>query len=75
MELTSDVLNQKNGRIVELDIVKAIAIISVMYVHFDKSYVINIPGIAFHVVAFFCVSGILLYNRENISLKKQIIKL
>ena len=49
----------KKDRIVEFDIAKGIAILGIMMVHIPSEYRLIRYGIAFHVVVFFAVAGIL----------------
>ena len=49
----------KKDRIVEFDIAKGIAILGIMMAHIPSEYRLIRYGIAFHVVVFFAVAGIL----------------
>ena len=49
----------KKERVVEYDIAKGIAILGVMMVHIPFEYRLIKYGIAFHIVVFFAITGIL----------------
>lgn len=55
----------KKDRIVEFDIAKGIAILGIMMVHIPSEYRLIRYGIAFHVVVFFAVAGILEDRQET----------
>lgn len=64
----------KKDRIVEYDIVKGIAILGVMMVHIPAEYRLIKYGIAFHIVVFFTVAGILEDSQETVSSFQEYVK-
>lgn len=65
----------KKGRLIELDIAKGIAILSVIMVHINQDFRLINTGIAYHLSVFFAVSGFLMsQSSTNENLVQQIKK-